>query len=126
MTTRTRLAFLLFAAILVSLAGAHGDPEPEQVTVSGEIVDLHCYLREHHAIGAEHAECARTCLEQGQPMGLLTGDGTLYVLSAHHVSNAAFEAAKRLAGEQVDVTGVPLERHGVKGLEVRRVGRRQP
>ena len=57
-------------------------------------------------------------------MGLLTEDGTLYVLSAHHVSSAAFDAAKQLAGQAVDVTGVPLERDGVKGLEVRRVGRK--
>jgi hypothetical protein len=118
-----RIALLLVTLALHGLAVSHGDPEPEQVTVSGEIVDLHCYLREHHALGDEHAGCARSCLEQGQPMGLLTGDGTLYVLSAHHVSSAAFDAAKRLAGQTVDVTGVPLERHGVKGLEVRRVGR---
>ena len=92
-----RVALLLLAGLLTGAAAGHGDPEPDQVTVRGEIVDLHCYLREHHAIGAEHAECARRCLEQGQPMGLLTEDETLYVLSAHHVSSASFEAAKRLA-----------------------------
>jgi len=126
MTEHPPTVVLLVALAMSGVAVAHGDPAPEQIVVSGEIVDLHCYLREHRAVGPGHAECARACLEQGQPMGLLTDDGTLYVLSADHVSHAAFEAAKRLAGEQVDVTGVPVERHGVKGLEVHRVGRRKP
>ena len=125
--TRACWLALSFVAV-VALAGVavgHGAPEPEQITVSGEIVDLHCYLTDEQARGAGHAECARSCLKQGQPMGLLTDDGTLWVLTAYHMSSAAFDTAKRMAGERVDVTGVPVERHGVKGLEVRRVGRRR-
>ena len=110
---------------LPSLVAGHGAPEPHQITVGGEIVDLHCYLADEQARGPGHAECARRCLEQGQPMGLLTGDGTLYVLTAYHVSSAAFDTARRLAGQAVDLTGVPSERHGVNGLEVRRVGRQR-
>ena len=116
---------LAVALLLPGAAIGHGEPEPEQITVSGEIVDLHCYLTEEQARGPGHAGCARRCLEQGQPMGLVTEDGTLYVLSAYHMSSAAFDTAKRMAGEDVEVTGVPTERHGVKGLEVRRVGRRR-
>jgi hypothetical protein len=114
--------------LLAGLAGAargHGEPEPHQITVAGEIVCLHCYLTTEEARGPGHADSARRCLEQGQPMGLLADDGTLRVLSAWHMSRAPFDTAKRLAGQQVEVTGVPLERQGVRGLEVRRVGRKR-
>ena len=107
-------------------ARAHGEPEPAQITVQGEIVDLHCYLTSDKARGPSHAPCARDCLERGQPMGLLTDEGELWVLTAYHLTSATFDAAKQMAGEQVSVEGVPLERGGVRALEVRRVGRRQP
>lgn len=116
------VVFVAFVA-LPGVVAPHGEPEPEQITVRGEIVDLHCYLSAEEARGPGHAECARRCLEQGQPMGLLTDDGTLYVLVAYHLSSSAFDTAKRLAGARVQLTGVPLERNGVKGIEVRRVGR---
>ena len=121
-----RVAVLVAVLTLLPAALAHGEPEPEQITVQGEIVDLHCYLTSEEARGPGHAPCAKECLQQGQPMGLLTDDGGLWVLTAYHVTSAAYDTAKQMAGEQVNVEGVPLERGGVRALEVRRVGRRRP
>jgi hypothetical protein len=49
------------------------------VTVVGEIVDMSCYLQvgKH---GAKHRDCGQKCLRNGQPIGLLAKDGTLYWL----------------------------------------------
>ena len=103
---------------------AHGYPEPKQIELRGEIVDLHCYVAEgDKARGADHAACARRCLEQGQPMGLVSDDGTLWVLSAWHLSSNAYDTAKQLAGKQVVVEGVASERKDVHTLELRRVSR---
>jgi hypothetical protein len=53
--------------------------------VTGEVVDVSCYLQlgKH---GAAHAACATKCATNGQPIGLLTSAGTLYFLfpEEHH------------------------------------------
>ena len=49
------------------------------VTLTGEIVDYSCYLQlgKH---GGKHRDCGQKCLRAGMPIGLLTKDGTLYIL----------------------------------------------
>ena len=49
------------------------------VSVVGEIIDLSCYLQvgKH---GDKHRECGQKCVRNGQPVGLLTEDGTVYLL----------------------------------------------
>ena len=51
------------------------------VTVTGEIVDLSCYLQlgKH---GAAHKSCGSKCLTSGEPVGLVTQDGKVYMLMA--------------------------------------------
>src|SRR4029079_17086431 len=61
-------------------AGGEGKPEPGRVvTRVGEIVDFSCYLQlgKH---GEKHRSCGQKCVQNGQPIGLLTKDGTLYML----------------------------------------------
>ena len=49
------------------------------VSLVGEIIDLSCYtsLGKH---GTKHRDCGQKCLRNGQPIGLLTKEGTLYLL----------------------------------------------
>ncbi len=61
-------------------AGVDGKPEPgKPMTVVGEIVDFSCYLQlgKH---GEKHRSCGQKCVQNGQPVGLLAKDGTLYML----------------------------------------------
>jgi hypothetical protein len=61
-------------------AGVNGQPEPgAPVTVVGEIVDFSCYLQlgKH---GEKHRSCGQKCVQNGQPIGLLAQDGSLYML----------------------------------------------
>lgn len=92
----------------------------QQVTVQGEIVDLGCYLG-HGAKGKDHQSCALKCIANGMPMGLLTKDGKLYLLTESHDSADPFNQAKQWAAEQVTVTGPMLERDGMKALQVDQV-----
>ena len=48
-------------------------------TMVGEIVDFSCYLQigKH---GEKHRSCAQKCFTAGQPIGLMTKDGSLYML----------------------------------------------
>jgi hypothetical protein len=51
----------------------------ESITAVGEIVDLSCYLQvgKH---GDKHKDCGQKCARNGQPVGLLKEDGTVYML----------------------------------------------
>ena len=61
-------------------ASVNGKPNPGTVkTVVGEIVDFSCYL-EVGKHGDKHRDCAQKCFRNGQPIGLLTADGGLYML----------------------------------------------
>src|ERR1700681_3717809 len=61
-------------------ASVNGKPVPGKVvTVTGEIIDLSCYnqLGKH---GEKHKSCGQKCLNNGQPIGLLTKEGNVYML----------------------------------------------
>jgi hypothetical protein len=61
-------------------ASVDGKPLPGKVvTLVGEIIDYSCYLQvgKH---GAKHRDCGQKCLRNGQPIGLLTKEGKLYLL----------------------------------------------
>jgi hypothetical protein len=61
-------------------AGVGGKPQAgKTATLVGEIVDFSCYLQlgKH---GEKHRACGQKCINSGQPVGLLTEDGNLYML----------------------------------------------
>ena len=61
-------------------AGVDKKPEAgHAVTLVGEVVDFSCYLQlgKH---GEKHRPCGQKCAQSGQPIGLLTKDGELYML----------------------------------------------
>ncbi len=61
-------------------AGVDKKPEAgKEVTLVGELVDISCYLQlgKH---GEKHRPCGQKCAQSGQPVGLLTKSGDLYML----------------------------------------------
>ena len=61
-------------------AGVNSKPEPGRpITVVGEIVDFSCYIQlgKH---GEKHRSCGQKCVQNGQPVGLLTRTGALYMV----------------------------------------------
>ncbi len=61
-------------------AGVNSKPQPgKPISVVGEIVDFSCYIQlgKH---GEKHRSCGQKCVQNGQPIGLLTRTGTLYML----------------------------------------------
>ena len=89
----------------------------ESSSWTGEVVDVGCYVTSD-AKGADHAGCAKACVKNGQPMGLLTAEGRLVLLAADHKDGSAYEALKELAGAQAEVTGTLAEKDGVKVVTV--------
>jgi len=98
----------------------HHDEKAEAAaatTLSGELVDLGCYLG-HGAAGEKHAKCAKTCVKDGQPLGLVTKAGELYLVVGSHSAEKAFASAKELAGENAKVTGALTKKGGLQAIVV--------
>ena len=117
--TRVALVFVLALAMTLSALAA-AKATAKTTTLRGEVLDLACYVN-RGAKGPEHAECAKMCAMRGEPMGLLTDDGAVYVLIAPHDAMQAYNQAKSLAGQKVEITGEVAEHSGVKGLEVEQI-----
>lgn len=111
------IILIMFGTISIISKSAE---EGKKITTKGEILDLACYIS-HEGKGIKHQKCALTCLKNGQPMGLLTEDGTVYLLFADHQDSKAFDEAKNYAAEQVEITGVFSERAGIKAITVQSV-----
>jgi hypothetical protein len=110
------LAAVLLAVFAVPAIRAE---ETKEVSLAGEVVDLHCYITKHggEGSGAKHAGCANSCINRGVSAGFLAKDGTLYVLFNAEMSSPK-DAVAGLAGKPVTATGFVLERDGVKAFRL--------
>jgi hypothetical protein len=89
--------------------------------ITGEVVDVSCYLQlgKH---GTAHAVCAAACVLHGQPIGLLTPNHTLYILfpEEHHArrdGNAEIMSVFiPLMGQTVTLTGTATNVRGTRDL----------
>jgi hypothetical protein len=105
-------------------AGVDKTPEPgKPITVVGEIVDFSCYLQlgKH---GEKHRSCGQKCVQNGQPIGLLTKSGELYMLMPEEhdprrdggVTIAA--AGAEHMGHIIKVIGTEAKVDGYRGVYV--------
>ena len=89
----------------------------EQQTVTGEVVDLSCYL-DHKAKGPGHKKCAIACAKKGLPIGILTKSNSLYLLIENHDNAKAYKEAIEHAAETVTVKGKVYNQGGVQAIRV--------
>ena len=102
--------------VLLFIALASFIYKKAEITVTGEILDMKCYMTSG-ARGDGHKECAAMCVKGGTPMGILAEDDKVYLLIPGKDA-APFEEAKKYAGEKVTVTGTLSEKKGVQALIV--------
>lgn len=117
MKSRVMTVVLAALASLVVLANADQAAKHKTTTLTGEVVDTGCYLG-HEARGAKHVACATKCINNGMPMGILTAQGALYLVTLNHDNPDPYNQLKGMAGKTVTVTGVVIERGGMKGVDV--------
>jgi hypothetical protein len=113
------LSLLIAIAVAAAGATAHAAEGGEPATVSGEIVDLACFVpRGDKGRGASHQECAEMCAKGGQPLGVLAPGGELVLLVEDHAKPAPYGAVKKLAGKNAQVSGEKFTRNGLSVLVV--------
>lgn len=120
---RTILAALLSVAALPAFAA-----QGERVQVKGEMIDTWCYYSgvmggPDAVVGSAHHTCALWCSAGGIPVGLLTEDGTIYMVLKIEGDPqlAGGDTALRLASDTIEADGIAYERDGIKYLVVEKV-----
>ena len=111
---KTAGALLGLSALLAQPAlvlAADEKPMAETKSITGEVVDLMCYL-DHGAKGEKHQGCAEKCIKSGGPVGLLTDDNQLYLVIGEHKPMNDELASK--AAQKVTLKGKVVERNGMK------------
>ena len=73
-----------------------------------------CHI-DHGSTGAEHADCAQTCIEMGMPVGIKTDKGETYLLVGEHKPINSKLAP--LAAKTITVKGKAVERDGFHMIE---------
>jgi len=109
-------AAALLAAIPAVAHEGHDDGkgESKEVTVTGEVVDMACYI-DHGATGEKHAECAKKCIASGLPVGLKTADGKTYLLIGEH--KPMNSELVEYAAKKITVRGKLTTRDGFSMIE---------
>lgn len=105
-------------------AGVNKKPlQGKVVTKIGEIIDVSCYLQlgKH---GKDHEGCGKACILNGQPVGLLEENGTVYLLMPEEhdprrdAKTVFANAMVHHVGHIVEVTGNYTVVKGMKSIYV--------
>ena len=83
-------------------------------SVTGEIVDMMCYV-DHNAVGEEHGKsCGAKCIKGGGPVGIVS-DGKAYLVVGEH--KPMNDQLAEYCGKTVTLKGKAAERGGIAMLE---------
>jgi hypothetical protein len=92
-------------------------PKGDTVTVKGEVVDLWCYL-EGGDHGSEHKDCAVSCAKAGNPVGLVTENGEVYVMMGIKDHQPGKDVLISKMAETVTVGGTLVKKGGTQVIYV--------
>ncbi|MEP6995330.1 MAG: hypothetical protein ABI968_12465 [Acidobacteriota bacterium] len=115
------IALLVVAALIGGSRYLQSEEKGADVTLAGTVVDMHCYVT-HGIHDAKHTACANACITRGVPAGFLAEDGTLYVLFGEKPFSVQ-DQVKDLADVPIRLTGTPVVRGGVKGIQIKSLER---
>jgi hypothetical protein len=109
----TFIAALAISPLAVAQEHEHGKDAGASKEVTGEIVDMMCYV-DHNASGDKHAACAAKCIKGGGPVGIASEGKTYLVVGDHKPMN---DQLAEYAGKTVTLKGKIAERGGIAMLE---------
>jgi hypothetical protein len=92
----------------------HGDDAAASKEVTGEIVDMMCYV-DHNAVGEKHGQtCGAKCIRSGGPVGIVS-DGKAYLVVGEH--KPMNDQLAEYCGKTITLKGKMADRGGVAMIE---------
>src|ERR1700680_2160457 len=110
------IAALAFSPLALAEEHEHGKEKLDATaskTVTGEIVDMMCYV-DHNSGGEKHAACAAKCIKGGGPVGITSEGKTYLVVGDHKPMN---DQLAEYAGKTITLKGKLAEREGISMIE---------
>jgi len=101
-------------------AQAHPAAQGNEMTLTGTVVDLNCYVA-NGATGASHKACADACAKAGVQLGILSSDGTIYVPISSKAGDPTNPKLVAFTEGKVKVTGTHRLSHGLHTIEIKTV-----
>jgi len=112
--TATFIAALAVSPVAIAQEHEHGTEAGASKEVTGEVVDMMCYV-DHNAVGERHGQsCGAKCIRSGGPVGVVS-DGKAYLVVGEH--KPINDQLADLCGKNVTVKGKLAERGGVAMIE---------
>ena len=115
--TATFIAALACAPLAIAQEHEHGKQDLTAAagkTVTGEVVDMMCYV-DHNAVGEKHGQsCGAKCIKSGGPVGIVENGKAYLVVGEHKPMN---DQLAEYCGKTVTLKGKIAERGGIAMLE---------
>jgi len=110
----TFTAALAFAPLAIAQEHEHGDDAAASKEVTGEVVDMLCYV-DHNAVGEKHGQsCGAKCIKSGGPVGIVSEGKAYLVVGEHKPMN---DQLAEYCGKNVTLKGKLAERGGIAMIE---------
>jgi hypothetical protein len=114
----TMSVLALFALPLA--AQGHADAAGNDMTITGQVVDLNCHTT-NGLSGPTHKACAQACAKAGVPLGILASDGTIYLPVSSKPGDPQNSKLEQYAEGKVKVTGKHRMVSGLHTIEIKTV-----
>ena len=112
--TATFIAALASAPLAIAQEHEHGSDAAASKEVTGEVVDMMCYV-DHNAVGEKHGQsCGAKCIKSGGPVGIVSERKAYLVVGEHKPIN---DQLAEYCGKTITVKGKLAERGGVAMIE---------
>src|SRR5216110_2607475 len=110
----TFIAALTVSPLAVAQEHEHDSDTAASKEVTGEVVDMMCYV-DHNAVGEKHGQsCGAKCIKGGGPVGIVS-DGKAYLVVGEH--KPINDELAELCGKSITVKGKIAERGGIAMIE---------
>lgn len=114
---KTLLCLAVLVIVLVlPMSADEKDKAKKEVTVTGEIVDVKCYVTGMMGgMGEDHKQCAIDCIKGGLPAGIYDEkEKKVYTLVPAKGMKGASEDLAKHAAERMKVTGTIVKKDGAE------------
>jgi len=112
--TATFIAALAASPLAIAQEHEHGAEAGASKEVTGEVVDMMCYV-DHNAVGEKHGQsCGAKCIKGGGPVGIVSEGKAYLVVGEHKPINDQLGDS---CGKTITLKGKMAERGGIAMIE---------
>ena len=112
--TATLIAAFAVSPFAIAQEHEHGGDAAASKEVTGEVVDMMCYV-DHNAVGEKHGQtCGAKCVKSGGPVGIVS-DGKAYLVVGEH--KPMNDLLAEYCGKTITLKGKMAERGGMAMIE---------